>query len=184
MRSWNDDPEPKFSDTLEEALDRAGQTEPEMDPGVKHETQGLPTSEWIRKAVILEADADAYREDAHERGDYWRHWYLAQAAGYKAVAELEGNIPAHEIVGRDRNGESRYVIEGLCGFAWLTTPGNKPFGRWAKKHLGWRKGYPSGMQYWVSLFNQSHERKTAWAYAAAEKLREFGHDVWAGERLD
>ena len=37
-----------------------------------------------------------------------------------------------------------------CGFAWITMPGNIPFGRWAKKQGIASKGYPTGLQIWYS----------------------------------
>jgi len=37
-----------------------------------------------------------------------------------------------------------------CGFAWVTLPGNIPFGRWAKKQGIASKGYPSGLSIWYT----------------------------------
>ena len=82
------------------------------------------------------------------------------------------------------DGKQTWIIpEGACGFAWVSIKGNSPFGRYARLH-GFTKGYPSGLQLWVSFFNQSVIRKEAYAEAYAEVLRSFGIDAHAHSRLD
>ena len=81
-------------------------------------------------------------------------------------------------------GRSWTVSEGACGFAWVTFAGNTPWGRWAKAQGIASKGYPKGLQIWVSEFNQSVARKEAYAYAYAKVLREHGVEAYAHSRLD
>ncbi len=82
------------------------------------------------------------------------------------------------------DGSTVYEPFPICGFAWVGFPGNTKFGRWAKKKGYASKGYPSGLWYWVSLFNMSYDLKSAYAGAFAEKLREHGIRAYSDSRLD
>lgn len=82
-------------------------------------------------------------------------------------------------------GETYHVPEGLCGFAWVVvSPATTRFAKRLKTRHGWRKHWRSGVSYWVSLFDQSYERKKAYAEAFARVLREAGVQAVAGSRLD
>lgn len=82
-------------------------------------------------------------------------------------------------------GEERYYVpDGVCGFAWVVVPGNSSFGKYLKRERGARKGYPSGIHLWVSDYNQSMERKEAYAYGFANVLNEAGISAYAGSRMD
>lgn len=75
--------------------------------------------------------------------------------------------------------------EGPCGFAWVNIyPANSSFGRWALKTGAARKAYGGGLEIWISLFNQSVERKEACASAMAAVLRRGGLQAYANSRLD
>ena len=77
--------------------------------------------------------------------------------------------------------------DGACGYAWVTIhPGNSKLAREFTKLGIARKAYGGGVQIWVSEFGQSVDRKEAYAYAYAEKLRELtGEDrIYAGSRMD
>jgi hypothetical protein len=78
------------------------------------------------------------------------------------------------------------VDDGACGFAWVTVrPANCSFAIWAKKQGYMRPAYGGGVQYWVSQFGQSVDRKAAFAGAFAKVLRDNGiANVTAGDRLD
>ncbi len=82
--------------------------------------------------------------------------------------------------------EKRWVVpEGPCGFAWVTVkPGNSAFARWLVKHDLASKSYYGGVDIWVYDFNQSVDRKSAYAYAFAETLRKHGIKAFASSRLD
>ena len=76
------------------------------------------------------------------------------------------------------------VMDGVCGFAWVTIKGTTPFARWAKKAGLVSKAHPSGYWFWIGDFNQSLTRKEAYARAFAEVLREAGVTAYAGSRMD
>ena len=124
----------------------------------------------------------------------------AHEAGHAAAT---AHTPTPMIV---RDGFTGYtyppVMDGACGFGWITLPANKGIGRqintlirknktdkwdqWAE-YRGWsRRTVGKGIQLWVSSYGQSYERKRAYAYAYADKLRELVPDcgAYAGSRLD
>lgn len=78
------------------------------------------------------------------------------------------------------------VADGVCGFAWITIrPGNSKLALAAKKHYGARPAYGGGLQIWVGDYNQSMEKKEAYARAFAKVLTDAGHDrVYPGSRMD
>lgn len=76
------------------------------------------------------------------------------------------------------------VMDGACGFAWVTVrPANCGFAKFLKTKGG-QKGYRGGMQYWVHEFDQSISRKEAFAKAFAKVLETAGIDVRSESRLD
>jgi len=103
----------------------------------------------------------------------------AHAAGLTAAATV---VPVPMVVS---GFESSPVMDGVCGFAWVNIhPGTSPAARYAKKYLGARAAYEGGMQIWVSAYNQSMTRKSAYASAFAAVLMENGITAYAGERMD
>lgn len=111
---------------------------------------------------------------------YWEMIDEAKEAGTAAVEKLA--IKPMVVV--SWGGERHIVEDGPCGFAWVMFPGNDKFGRWAKRVGISRKGYPTGQTIWISEFNQSYEKKRAYASAFAEVLRKYGIKAWPGYRLD
>jgi len=112
-------------------------------------------------------------------GHFKMVWDRAVAAGKAAGSTIQ---PVPMVV---QGGGQRWVVpDGMCGFAWVSFPGNTAFGRWAKKVMGAGKHYPSGLAHWVSDFNQSIARKEAYAHAFAKVLQDAGIDCHAGSRLD
>lgn len=109
-------------------------------------------------------------------------WQKAYEAG---VAAGQGHEPKPMGVVDTLSGQNWIVSEGVCGFAEIKVKGNTSFGRWAKKHAGFKKGYPQGLYFWVSAFGQSYERKVAFAKAAVAVLNENGiDDAYYSSRLD
>jgi len=53
-----------------------------------------------------------------------------------------------------------------------------------RKALGTRKAYEGGEELWIRDYNQSYERKMAYARAYAEVLQKSGINATAGGRLD
>ena len=106
---------------------------------------------------------------------------IAHAAGIKAGRECR---PIPMIV-CDSTGEPMECIDdGASGFAWVAFAGNTAWGRWAKKQGIARSHYPSGLCVWISEFGQSVDRKSAFASAYAQVLRNAGIEAYAGSRLD
>lgn len=127
--------------------------------------------------------------------NYENIWAQAQDAGYKAVADLEaraGIVPI--IVGEPTTpfgsdidySKPTYIInDGVCGFAQIRFAGNTAFGRWAKANgLARPDSYYGGLSVWVSDFNQSFQRKDAYASAFAQSLEENGIKAHSTSRLD
>jgi len=110
---------------------------------------------------------------------------LAQRA-YEAGIQAGVNCrPVPMQVLDELNGQAWRVDDGACGFAWVTVkPANSAFAKWAQAQGIMRKAYGGGVQYWVSEFGQSEERKAAFAYAYARVLCEAGINAFAGSRLD
>ena len=77
------------------------------------------------------------------------------------------------------------VADGVCGFAWVVIrPGNSSYARHMKKHHGARAHYYGGMEVYISAYQQSYERKMAYATAYADVLRAHGIEASPGGRLD
>ena len=118
-------------------------------------------------------------------------FHRAHEAGLKAAAEIVP-VPMHVVVRANPLDDSspvvkRYapVLDGVCGFAWVTIhPGTSPAARYAKKMLGVKAAYGGGTQIWVSAYNQSMTRKSAYASAFAAVLSAAGITAYAGERMD
>ena len=122
----------------------------------------------------------------------------ADAAGKAAVEKLEV-VPM--IVGQetsmfsnkiDYSKPTYYVADGVCGFAWVdiypANKGNTRAGKEERKLLesfGFHKNdYAKTYQLWVSAYNQSMQKKEAYARAYADVLRANGLKAYSGSRLD
>jgi hypothetical protein len=106
-------------------------------------------------------------------------WAQAYQAGLDAVAKA--NVQPMVVVG---GGKRYFVPDGVCGFAWIKVPGNCAFGKWGKAKGLFGKAYPKGLMYWVGEFDQSMQKKEAFAGAAADVLRAAGIDAYADSRMD
>ena len=84
------------------------------------------------------------------------------------------------------------VADGACGFAWVKIrPANSAFAKWAKtqprtgEYLEPRKdSYEGGLCVWITVGNQSIQKKEAYAHAMAKVLREAGINAYPMSRLD
>lgn len=107
-------------------------------------------------------------------------WSDAVKAGYEAVDKLN----VRPMIVRSAT-QSWFVADGVCGFAWVTVkPGNSAFAKWGKAKGLFSKAYGGGVQYWVGEFNQSMQKKEAFAAAVAAKLRDAGIDAYSDSRMD
>jgi len=101
----------------------------------------------------------------------------ARIAGLKAVKDL---VVTPMIVGGYEP-----VLDGVCGFAWIVIkPANCAFANWARREGLGRTGYGGGLHIWVGDFDQSYEKKQAYAWAFAEVLRNAGYMAYSDGRLD
>ena len=139
-------------------------------------TQAFPIPETPTRAHALfgkSADFQAIHDMAH-------------AAGMKAGTESSPTpmtVYEADLVGNPI-GKSWFVPEGACGFAWVRFKGNTAWGKWAKAQGIATPAYPKGLQVWVGEFNQSVDRKFAYASAYAKVLCDAGIEAYADSRLD
>ena len=78
-----------------------------------------------------------------------------------------------------------YVLDGLCGFAWIKiSPARGAFVTWLKSQEIGGKSYYGGYDIWVNEFGQSVDRKSAFAGAFAKVLNQYGITAYAESRLD
>jgi hypothetical protein len=121
--------------------------------------------------------------------DYAALFAEADAAGCVAAAAL---VPAAMVVSsvdvfdRPIPGAPVYVVaDGVCGFAWVKVrPANSGLAKWLKKFKGARVGYYGGMEFWIRGYNQSMQRKEAYAQAFAKVLSDAGYQAYAESKLD
>lgn len=109
------------------------------------------------------------------------------AAGENAIPQPMVVSEAHVLTGEPKaNGQKWFVSEGVCGFAWVRIkPATTSFARWLKAEgLARRDSYHGGLALNVFQFNQSYERKIAYAHAFADVLKEAGITAYADGRLD
>jgi hypothetical protein len=98
-------------------------------------------------------------------------------------------------------GKEWYVADGVCGFAWVRFSAKQGEG---KKFLNWlvgtakpqradlapppiklRKGYYGGYEFNIFAFNQSMQRKEAYAQAYAQVVRQIdGLSAYGQSRMD
>jgi hypothetical protein len=123
---------------------------------------------------------------------------LADAAG-KIAVETTHVVPM--VVGQettlfsgviDKTKPMYYVEDGACGFAWVNVyPANKGNTRLGKEERalleanGFRKNeYEKCYQLWISAYNQSIQKKEAYASAFANVLQNNGIRAYSGSRMD
>jgi len=77
------------------------------------------------------------------------------------------------------------VEDGVCGFAnIIVKPANSKFAKWLLKNGYATHAYGGGVSIYVSEFNQSLQRKEAYAYAFADTLRKANINAYVESRLD
>lgn len=122
----------------------------------------------------------------------------ADIAGKKAV-EAARVVPM--IVGQetgfmsgkiDYSKPTEYVADGVCGFAWVDVyPKNKGNTRLGKDERaileknGFKKSTEGRSFYkWIKDYNQSMQKKEAYAYAFAAVLKKYGISAYSNSRMD
>jgi hypothetical protein len=122
----------------------------------------------------------------------------ADAAGKAAVEKLkvipmfvgqETHLFSNQI---DTTKPVYFVEDGVCGFAWISIypkhKGNTREGKAERKLLescGFTKNnYEKTYQKWISAYNQSMQKKEAYARAFASVLSSNGLNAYACSRID
>ena len=116
----------------------------------------------------------------------------ADAAGKNAVVNLKvvrmvfGNAKglfSNEI---DYSKPTYFVEDGVCGFASVQIkPATSKFAKWLKSFgLARKDEYYGGISMPVFAYNQSYQKKVAYAQAFAKVLGDYGIKAWVNERLD
>jgi hypothetical protein len=103
--------------------------------------------------------------------------YQAGIEAGNAVNEVPITISDVDVVtGAAKPSGNIYVAAGVCGFASVNIkPANSKFAKWLiKNKLAGKSEYYGGVMYYVHNYGQSYERKSAFAYAFANKLYEAG----------
>jgi hypothetical protein len=78
-----------------------------------------------------------------------------------------------------------YVEDGVCGFASIVVkPAHCAFAKYLKENHRGHKSYYGGVAMLVSDFNQSLQKKEAYAHAFAKTLRDAGLNAYAESRMD
>lgn len=116
--------------------------------------------------------------------DFVKIYNAADLAG--SIAAL-GITPTAMRVIDPINRTVEVVNDGVCGFAWVNIkPGNSGFAKFLKNNGYARKDdYYGGVTVWVSGYNQSMQKKEAYAGAFARSLRDAGFDrVYSMSRMD
>jgi hypothetical protein len=133
--------------------------------------------------------------------DYMNFRAICEKADYAGKEAVEKARIVPMIVGQeigfftgklDYSKPIEYVEDGVCGFAWVSvTPqnkGNTKLGKEERKVLeatGFRKNdYTRTYQKSISGYNQSMQKKEAYANAFADVLRANGVKAYASSRMD
>jgi len=78
-----------------------------------------------------------------------------------------------------------FVADGVCGFASVTVkPANSKFAKYLVANGLGRKAYNGGVSMSIRQFNQSLQKKEAYAYAFASVLNEHGIKAYVESRMD
>jgi hypothetical protein len=137
-------------------------------------------------SVIVEAGGIKKGESYSDKADKFKQIYdKADEAGHKAVEDCKP-IPMQVVQRENPLDDSSTIVKayepvegGVCGFAWVNiAPGNHPFCNWLKKNeLARKDSYYGGVSIWIHEFEQSMQRKEAYAKAFARVInQEFSDD--------
>lgn len=114
----------------------------------------------------------------------------ANAAGRAAVVALKVTpmvVTQHSNPLDDSSAirKAYFVEDGPCGFAYVTIkPANSRFAKFMVVNGLARKAYGGGVTMSVRDYNQSLQKKEAYAYAFAKVLQDNGIKAYAESRMD
>ena len=118
---------------------------------------------------------------------------IYQEAHYKGNAAVEMTTVTPMVVqqrANPLNDDSQlvreyFVADGVCGFASVNVkPANCKFAKFLITNGLGRKGYGGGVSMSIRDFNQSLQKKEAYAHAFAKVLRDNGINAWSESRMD
>lgn len=127
------------------------------------------------------------------KADFAKVWAEAdEAFGYAFRGEQPPKFLVGDAVGfSDQIDYSKkvYVLEGLCGFAWINVgDGRSAWAKWVKENKRGYNDYYGGVSVWSSAFSadngQSVDRKEAGCRAAAKVFNSYGLKASVQSRLD
>lgn len=115
-------------------------------------------------------------------------YLAAHDAGISAVNELQVTpmvVQRHANPLNDNSPivESYFVEDGVCGFASVIVK-NIKFANFLKKNNIGRKNWNGGYAINISAFNQSLQKKEAYAYAFSRVLNSNGINSYVDSRMD
>lgn len=135
------------------------------------------------------------RLERASRQDQYQQWIYAMSALAEAayLATTPQAMVVYETAGLTdipkKNGNSWYVSEGVCGFAWIVIkPATSSFAKWLIKNKIGYKNYYGGwvipMSYLIPNMTQSMERAESAARCCAKFLRDQNINAYAESRMD
>jgi hypothetical protein len=78
-----------------------------------------------------------------------------------------------------------FINDGVCGFASVTVkPANSKFAKFLVASGLGRKSFSGGVSMSIRDFNQSLQKKEAYAHAFASVLNDYGIKAYAESRMD
>lgn len=123
--------------------------------------------------------------------NYEEIYFEACTAGRTAVANLQVRpmiVREHSNPLDDSSSVVRqyYVEDGVCGFAWIKIrPARGKFVNWLKDNrIGRANSFEGGYDIWISEYNQSLQKKEAYADAFAKVLVSKGIKAYSQSRMD
>lgn len=134
----------------------------------------VPTTTGPR---LTRAECEALHREAH----------IAGHAAAVSVTPRPMIVERHAKAFDDRSPvvQTYQVSEGACGFAWVSVhPGNGSYARYLKSTGLARPSSEGGVQIWISAYNQSLERKSAYASAYAQVIQNAGITAYGHSRMD
>lgn len=115
----------------------------------------------------------------------------ADAAGKAAVEKLNvvPMVVSSHMNQMDDNSpvvKQYFVADGVCGFAWVNVrPATSRFAKYLKaKGIARPDSYEGGVTISIRDYNQSMQKKEAYANAYAEVLNGHGFKAYANSRMD
>jgi hypothetical protein len=135
--------------------------------------------------VLIEGCGGKKVNDKPKNVNDWQALYdKAHKAGHEAATNHKP-VPMTVVERANPLDDSSQIVkqyepisDGVCGFAWINIrPGTHSFCKWLKKNeLASTDSYYGGLSVWVGDYNQSYEKKRAYAGAFSKIVNEHAPD--------